>query len=454
LIAGTVAGSAFVAAVALGAELKVPAPAVAPASGPNILFIVTDDQRANSLGFMPKTRRWFANGGRSFTRAVATNPLCCPSRASIFSGDYSHNHGVLTNEDTLALDHSTTLEAALQGAGYQTYIAGKYLNDWDVEVEPPYFDEWAIFADDSATNLYRGETWSINGNVTEKPRYTTKLVGKYALDFLDRSEADDDRPWLMYVFPFAPHAPYTPARKYADADVGKWEGNPAVFGSRRDKPLWVRSEKSDLREGRKIRNGQLRTQMSVDDVVGDLMDQLGAMGERSNTLAVFTSDNGIHWAEHGLTVKRYPYKPSYHVPMMLRWPAGDIAPGTKAKKIVANIDLAPTALDAAGQPDPDTDGRSLLDPGGRDRILLESWASNLQSDDLPDWAATYTGDSQYTEYYNEAEELIFREYFNLKEDPFQLDNLLRDGDPSNNPDVGDLSATLEDDRDCVVVDCP
>jgi arylsulfatase A-like enzyme len=453
IAAGTIA-AAFVAATAFGAEQKVAAPAVAPANGPNILMIVTDDQRVNSLGYMPQTKRWFVSGGRRYTRAVATNPLCCPSRASIFSGDYSHNHGVLTNEDALELDQSTTVQAALQSAGYQTFISGKYLNDWDVAVDPPHFDQWAIFADDSTTvNLYRNETWSINGSIEKQPEYTTQLVHDYALDFLEQSEADDDRPWLLYMFPFAPHAPYTPDDIYSDADVGTWKGNPAVFGSRRDKPPWVRSEHSSLKEGRKIRKGQLRTLMSVDDVVGDVMEALGEMGERSNTLAVFTSDNGLHWGEYGLTVKRFPYKPSFLVPLILRWP-GKIVPGTTSNKLVANIDLAPTALDAAGQPDPATDGRSLLDPGKRDRLLMESWASNLQSDDLPDWAATYTGDSQYTEYYNESEELIFREYFDLKADPYQLDNLLRDGNPDNNPDVGDLSAELGEDRVCEGMNCP
>jgi arylsulfatase A-like enzyme len=440
--------------MAFGAEQKVAAPAVVPQNGPNILIIVTDDQRANSFGYMPQTKRWFLNGGRRYTRAIAVNPVCCPSRASIFTGLYSHNNNVFTNQDAGELDHSTTVQAALQDAGYQTYIAGKFLNDWQISQDPQYFDRWAVFADEAVgPNLYRNETWNVNGAVAEDPAYTTKRTGQYALDFLDHSEGEDDKPWLMYVFPFAPHNPYSAALKYKDTDVGSWDGNPAVFESRRDKPPWVRSEDADLSDGRKIRRGQFRTQMSVDDVVGDLMKALGENGERANTLAVFMSDNGILWGEHGLAVKRFPYKPNYNVPLMLRWP-GEIEPGTVNRKIVANIDIAPTVLTAAGQPAPNVDGHSILQPIARDRLLLEGYASPAQPDDLPDWAATFTRDYQYTEYYDEAGEIVFREYYDMKNDPFQLRNLFRDRVPDNTPDRDELSATLTDDRDCEGLDCP
>jgi arylsulfatase A-like enzyme len=253
----------------------------------------------------------------------------------------------------------------------------------------------------------------------------------------------------MYVFPFAPHDPYSPARKYKDAKVGSWDGNPVVSASRQDKPPWVLSMNGDLAGGREIRRGQLRTLMSVDDVVGDLMRALGENEERSNTLALYTSDNGIHWGEHGLLTKRFPYKASYRVPMMWRWP-GEIEPGTSSEKIVANVDIAPTISLAAGQPVSSMDGRSMFDSAPRERLLLEGYAREGQPDDLPPWAATLTPDYQYTEYYGEPGEIIFREYFDHSEDPFQIDNLLGDVNPANNPDPTQLSATLTEDRDCSV----
>jgi arylsulfatase A-like enzyme len=466
-IAGAVVGGALVAglvtAVPTGAgpddpgpAQDDPGPAVAPADEPNILVIVTDDQRPKPLRTMPKTKRWFIDGGRRYSHAVAVNPVCCPSRASIFTGLYSHNNGVRTNEDVGKFDEDMAVHKRLQGAGYRTYIVGKYLNDWDISKAPKNYNRWAIFNDalqGPGNNLYRNETWNVNGKVDQKPTYTTRLIGRYALRFLDHSERSDGRPWIMYLFPFAPHEPFSPARKHSDARVGSWGGNPAVFASRKDKPSWVRFYDGNLSDGKEIRRGQLRTLMSVDDMVGKVMRALGEKGERSDTLAIYTADNGLHWAEHGLLTKRFPYKPSYRVPMMLRWP-GVIEPGTKQRKIVANIDIGPTALLAAGRPLTSIDGKPIVTSPARDRLLLESFFREKQPDDLPTWKATLTHDYQYTEYYNESGKMIFREYFNLKKDPFQLNNLLRDGNPNNNPNPAGLSATLKDDRNCDGIECP
>lgn len=109
---------------------------------PNILLIVTDDQRADALGYMPATKRLFRKGGTTYAEAYSTTPLCCPSRASIMTGRYVHNHGVLRNEDAAALDHDTTLQAYLQKAGYQTALSGKFLNSWPLAEAPPFFDRW------------------------------------------------------------------------------------------------------------------------------------------------------------------------------------------------------------------------------------------------------------------------------------------------------------------------
>src|SRR5919106_3542058 len=111
---------------------------------PNILVIVTDDQRAGTVRDMPKTRRWFGKGGVQFARAFVTTPVCCPSRASILTGQFAHNHGVRGNSHARRLEHSTTLQRYLRQAGYTTGFAGKLLNGWDVRRDPPYFDRWAV----------------------------------------------------------------------------------------------------------------------------------------------------------------------------------------------------------------------------------------------------------------------------------------------------------------------
>src|SRR5918992_225131 len=119
--------------------------AIGQESPPNILVILTDDQRAAGTVTqlaMPATRRWLLDSGTRFPNAFATTPLCCPSRASIYTGQYAHNHGVRLTED--ALDHRNTLQRYLQEAGYQTGIVGKFLNSWDYQNDPPHFDRFTL----------------------------------------------------------------------------------------------------------------------------------------------------------------------------------------------------------------------------------------------------------------------------------------------------------------------
>ena len=128
-----------VAALLVAAVLAVPTPLTrAQEERPNILVIITDDQRA-SMSFMPQTVEWLQRGGTRFSRAFATTPLCCPSRASIFTGQYAHNHGVRLNHDAEKLNQEETIQRYLQDAGYRTAIVGKYLNEWDLSRDPPYF---------------------------------------------------------------------------------------------------------------------------------------------------------------------------------------------------------------------------------------------------------------------------------------------------------------------------
>jgi arylsulfatase A-like enzyme len=140
-------------------------PAANADTRPNILIIVTDDQRGN-LSAMPAVRKYMVREGTRYTDGYVTTPLCCPSRASIFTGRYAHNHGVESNagpEESQSdpLDQETTIQSYLQGAGYRTAIFGKYLNSWPTTSTPPYFDEWAI-----GDNRYRGGTLNIDGTLS------------------------------------------------------------------------------------------------------------------------------------------------------------------------------------------------------------------------------------------------------------------------------------------------
>jgi arylsulfatase A-like enzyme len=427
-------------------------PAVVEAQGarPNILLIVTDDQRATeTLGVMPKTRHYFQRGGRRFMNAFATTPLCCPSRASILTGRYAHNTGIHRNSPE-GLDTSTLFPRFLRHDGYRTAMAGKFFNGWG-QSKLPHFDHWASLK--VRHGVYFRPTFNVDGAIRRTRGYSTDLIGQYAINFLNRFEnQDDDAPWFLYVAPSAPHYPWRPRPKYRHAPLARWGGTPAVLErNRSDKPAYVRRVNWGLEGGRAVRAGQLRTLMSVDDMVGRLVRRLGALGEKRDTLAIFTSDNGFLWADHSFGgaqstagEKRVPYSASVRVPLLLRWP-GHVAAGSRREGLVGNIDIAPTVLSAAGIRRP-LDGRSLLRARARARILLEYWKESGQ--EIPTWASLRTRTYQYIEYRRRGR-VFFREYYDLVRDPWQLHNLLGDGNSRNNPNVMKLHTQLKLDRRCV-----
>jgi arylsulfatase A-like enzyme len=430
-----------------GFSLGSPAQAEEP-TRPNVLVIVTDDQRGpGTMGVMRKTRAWMERGGVRFTNAFVTTPFCCPSRATIFTGQVVHNHGVFHDmeREGESFDHRFTMQAYLRQAGYRTGIFGKYLNGWDLSEDPPYFDRWAVVSR-PRTEGYSGAPWNVNGTTRTIDMYSTTYISQWASRFLRSSERADDRPWFLYLGTYAPHYPFEPEPKYADARVPGWHPNPAVLEEdRSDKPPYVRKRHTSLEDARRIRRQQLRTLMSVDDMVERAMRLLGRLHERRDTLVIFVSDNGYLWGEHGLRAKLVPYFPSINIPLLIRWP-GRVPDGVRDGRAGTNADLLPTILDATMiEPDPghQLDGTSLLDTWTRERLLTEFWSEA----GIPSWASIRTSEYQYVEYYD-GEEVTFREYYDLAADPWQLVNLLADGDPSNNPDVGSLSTRLALDRSC------
>lgn len=421
---------------------------------PNVLIIVTDDQRIGSMGALPVTTRLFGTGGTKFTDAFATTPLCCPARASIMTGLYAHNHGIVTQEGTTSagFDQTTTIQKELHDAGYRTGIYGKFLNGWNLGSSPEHFDRWGIFSHVQPDG-YSGGVWNVDGSLRRVDRYSTGYIRSRAISFLTDSEADDEQPWYLYLAPAAPHAPFEAQSRYRDMPVRRWDGNPAVFEEdRTDKPAWVRERSQGIRRGRSLRTKQLRTLKSVDDAVDRIFAALDELDEDRDTVAFFLSDNGFLWGEHGLTEKRFPYLPSVKVPFYARWP-DTIDEGRRDNRLVANIDIAPTIYEAAGvTPDYTADGRSLLQSDSRERLLLEFWRVGDTS--LPTWAATITEAFQYVEYYSNEGLPLGAEYYDLTTDPWQLDNLLGDSEATNDPNVPVLSLQLSLDRGCEGSDCP
>src|SRR5918996_1613185 len=331
------------------------------------------------MGPMRRTRALFKRGGTEFVNAYATTPLCCPSRASILTGRYAHNHRVRTNADAHELDPKSTLQRYLGDAGYRTGIVGKYLNSWTGR--PSLFEQWHTFEN---VAKYRGARFNSNGVVHKVKKYSTDYIGDRARGLLRQFEATDSKPWFLVVATWAPHTPAQAAKRHRKSKVGKWAGTPAVLeAARGDKPAYGQAKSAGFKGGRRL---------------------------------------------------------------------------------AATIDVAPTVLQAAGiTPDPEypLDGRSLLQPSTRERLLLELTGGNNQID-APTWSSTLTPSYQYIEYYDDVSgEVTFREYYDLVNDPYQLENLLADPDPANDPPIDEqanLRLRLSRDRACQgtdgLVPCP
>ncbi|MFD4508812.1 sulfatase [Streptomyces sp. NPDC058457] len=400
---------------------------------PNILFVLTDDQPKETDWAIRRTADWLGGQGVAFARAHANTPLCAPSRASIMSGRYAHHHGVLDTRHPYHLDQHTTVQRQLHEAGYRTGLFGKYLNYWHTGDNPPHFDEWLL---QEPVAYYDGH-YNDNGTVRNIPGYNTTVIRDRALDFIDRSRTDT-RPWFAYVATRSAHELNIPERKYAHARVPEWPGRPSVHeGDKSDKPPFLRTANHTYDQGKALRRRQLRTLLSVDDAMRDFQDKLRALGQLENTLVLYTSDHGLCWADHGWLRKSVPYRPSLEVPFWLSWPAHGLGKGTVDDRLTGHVDIAPTFLDAAGiTPDTPHDGHSLLDTrNDRDLLLAEWWWNRQDQEPIHTWATHVGRSTQYTEYYRTRLDgqgrptqgdgaVLFREFYDLAADPYQLANRL------------------------------
>lgn len=425
---------------------------------PNVLVIITDDQRATALRRdMPETHRWLARQGTRYAEAYTAVPNCCPSRASVFTGQYAHNHGVLNNQQGYKIPQEATIQYRLKQAGYRTGLFGKYLNGWALATPPPYFDDFAFF-----NGGYYNARWNDNGTIRTLPRYSTRVVQRRGVRFIETAEGSDADPWFLYLAPFSPHVPYTAEPRYRSAAVSPWYGNPAVFeDDLGDKPPVVRDrERFEFERGRDVQTRQARMLYTVDDLVAQVRAALEDNNEARDTMVVFTSDNGMMWGEHGLGGptygKRFPYTPSIKIPLYVRW-RGHLEGGTTHREVVSNVDIAPTIMEAAGLPDDPNypmDGRSLLHPTA-DRVVLIEYFRDVIGSEVPPWASLRDLETQYIEYYeDDGATVSFREYYDLLADPWQLSNLLSDPDPLNDPDTGSHERRLAEAKGCRGTDCP
>jgi arylsulfatase A-like enzyme len=448
----------LLAAVALGLALAaVWLPPAAGAAPPNIVFVLTDDLTWNLVPYMPHVQE-LQGRGTTFTRYFVTDSLCCPSRASIFSGRYPHNTKILTNKapdggfDVFHArgEEGRTWATDLQAAGYRTAMMGKYLNGYmpGAAVDgtplyiPPGWTEW-----DVAGNAYAGFNYNLNENgqlvhLGVQPQdYLTDVAGGRAVQFIDAA-ADAGQPFALEVATFAPHAPYTPAPRDAMDFPGLTAPRPPSFDApNTHAPRWLSAHAplTPAQIGQIDAGFRKRAQSveAVDAMIGNIEAVLQARGLADNTYVVFSSDNGYHMGEHRLMPgKMTAFDSDIRVPLIVAGPG--VAAGQTATKIAENVDLRPTFDDIAGATVPrSVDGHSLMPllagrtpAGWRTGALIEHHGPDHATGD-PDLPrpgsgnpATYealrTKDALYVEYHNGE-----REYYSLARDPNELHNTYR-----------------------------
>lgn len=340
---------------------------------PNVVVLMTDDQTVESVRVMPNVRRLLVDRGTYFENSFVSFSLCCPSRATFLTGQYAHNHGVLSNQPPFggygALDGSSTLPVWLERAGYSTILLGKYLNGYGkrnpTEI-PPGWTEWHGSVDPSTYNYFR---YTLNENGTlvkygaDAASYKTDVYADKAVDIV-RRRAAADRPFFLWVAFLAPHSggprsadrpPDTalPAPRHRGRFASEPLPRPPSFNEAdvTDKPGGIRIrprlDAGAVAVVRKRYQLRLESLLAVDDAVGRIVHELDRSGELDNTLIIFTSDNGFLQGEHRIPLGKVSvYEPSTRVPLIMRGPG--IRPGIRLRQPVANIDLAPTIVEAAG----------------------------------------------------------------------------------------------------------
>ena len=437
----TVAGTAAPSVATPQAGGRAGNPAALP-SRPNIVFILTDDQRWDELQYMPDVQSLLQAHGVTFPNGFVSNPLCCPARATILTGLYSGNDGVWTNK---AKDHggyetfhqlgeeNHTVATVLHDDGYYTGLIGKYLNGYnrnDATWVPPGWDSWNALTDFD----YFGPTESVDGTYTQysQSQYQTDILGQQAVSFIDG--APSGQPLFLYWAVHAPHLPSTPAPQdqgtlarslqpwrpasYDEADVSDkpWYVQRA--------PLWSASKEAHWD---RVREDMYESLIDVDRWVGSIVSALQADGRLSNTLIVFTSDNGFLLGEHRRTGKVVPYEESLRVPWIVRWDAADLpeAGGTDGH-LMLNTDFAGTFADVAGTTMGQTDGLDFANlaaspstyPWRTDFLIEHGGTTDAKGDAR---GITYCGvrstGYMYTQYWNGFEEL-----YDLTNDPSELQN--------------------------------
>ena len=455
---------------------------------PNIIFILSDDQEAASLAYMPLVQRLLVEQGVALDNFFINVPQCCPSRSTILLGQYSHNTGILRNggeqggfKTFFRLGkENITIAVGLQSVGYRTVLMGKYLNSYPGAVKkrtyvPQGWDEWYVPVTGNPYSNYNYRL-NMNGELVsyqkESEDYLTDVIAGLAVDFI-RRRAGPGQPFFVYVAPYAPHGPATPAQRHGAlfSDLTLSHAGSYNEADVSDKPAYIRDLPLLPPEYDKGFNGlyvsKLRSLQAIDEMVEQIVAVLEQTGELENTYIIYTSDNGFHIGEHRqLDGKLTPYEEDIRVPFVVRGPG--VPAGVVRSEIAGNVDMAATFAELGGLDlSQNCDGRSLKPlflgetlalSDWRQAYLIQywagqSWVGEVAAEDpfvdgtleppdgatQPDGAAQSAGedalpnipaykalrirDLVYIEYDTGEKEL-----YNLRADPYQLENLAAKAD--------------------------
>jgi N-acetylglucosamine-6-sulfatase len=356
-----------------------PLHAQGPATPPrNVILILSDDHRHDFLGFMPAAPDFLetpnldrmAMGGAHLANAFVTTSLCSPSRASIFTGQYAHRHGVVDNTSPIPAGTSF-FPAALQGAGYRTAYVGKWHMGEESDAPQPGFDHWVSFR---GQGIYEDPELNIDGIRQRHAGYTTDVLTALAIDWMREQQRNEpSRPFFLVLSHKAVHAEFIPAARHRGRYASAAIPYPATMrpeAAGPGWPRWVREQRNSWHGVDFMYHGAMvfddfyrryaETLLALDEGVGRVLDFLESSELGRNTLVLYMGDNGFSLGEHGLIDKRHAYEESIRVPM-LAWAPGFIRPGTTIASMVRNIDVAPTVLELAGVRTARTmDGRSIV----------------------------------------------------------------------------------------------
>lgn len=426
------------------------------------MFILTDDQRYDAMGFM-HGQPWLrtpnmdalAREGVHLKNAFVTTALCSPSRASILTGLYAHRHQIVDN-NTAIPPGTRFFPELLQKGGYQTAFIGKWHMGAAGDAPQPGFNKWISFRG-QGSYLPNKNGLNIDGKHVPQKGYITDELTDYALEWLNGIARD--QPYFLYLSHKAVHSEFIPAERHKGMYAGQKFVPPKTMAESgqfaQHRPIWVQNQRnswhgvdfpyhSDLNIAEYYQR-YAETLMGVDESIGRVLKALRDRGELDSTLILFMGDNGFAFGEHGLIDKRTAYEESMRVPMLARCP--ELFGGGKVvNEVVAGLDIMPTVLDATGVSIPEgLDGRSMLplltgkgDPNWRKELLYEYyWERNFPQ--TPTMHSLRTDRYKYIHYYGIWD---IDELYDLQEDPLETNNLIFN--PERKQTIADLNKRLFD----------